>query len=196
LKIKYLLPLLIILSIIVYVSNQETKLESGPIESDSESTLVKEKVQPEENIPAVTNEVAPQVTETKVKPNLSKNNEKTQQEITRETEREFLAMNIPTSLSSVKEERYQQVYGVYQKTSFYLSEVAAGHIAANKENLVKALKGLTLYFSEVGPQDQGDDSLKIVSSERPDLFEEAIKELPKKDRALIQQVISLQSASE
>lgn len=122
---------------------------------------------------------------------------KSQSEITQETEKEFLAMIIPESLSNIKEERYQQVYKVYQQTAFYLSEVAANNLPPNKNNLVKAFRGLVIYYNEIKSiQNQEDDALAIIQAERPAIFDEALEELSKPDQSLIKQILKIQLSEE
>ena len=127
---------------------------------------------------------------------LKKKTNQTQKEITRETEKEFLAMTIPTSFSDVKEVRYQEIYSIYQKASFYLSEVAAGHLETNQKNLLKAFKGLITYFKEGSVTDQMDSALVIIQQERPDIFEESLNNLSKNDQVIIKTILKLQSESE
>ena len=116
-----------------------------------------------------------------------------QKEVTKETENDFKALKIPAKLSETTEIKYKQVMEIYQKTSFYLSEIASGNIQPEKSNLKKAFTGLSVYFQEVNPADGlEDDALVMIEENYPANFEEALKEMPRKDELVIRKILKLQ----
>ena len=120
-----------------------------------------------------------------------------QKEVTKETENDFKALKIPGKLAETKEIRYKQVMEIYQKTSFYLSEIASGNIQPEKSNLKKAFTGVSVYFQEVNPADGlEDDALVMIEENYPANFEEALKEMPRKDELMIRKILKLQKDSE
>jgi hypothetical protein len=191
LKIKYIIILIIILAAAFFTNHDKSAPKTVAVD---EKKIALVSIKPE---------VAPKIPESKAPPALEevtkkskKKSGQTQKEITLETEKEFLTMNIPTSFSSVKEVRYQEIYTIYQRTSFYLSEVAADRLETNKENLSKAFKGLITYFKEGSQLEQMDSALVIIQQEKPGMFEEALNDLSKKDRDIIKTILKLQSDSE
>ena len=190
-KIKYIIILIIILAAAFFTNHDKSAPKTVAVD---EKKIALVSIKPE---------VAPKIPESKAPPALEevtkkskKKSGQTQKEITLETEKEFLTMNIPTSFSSVKEVRYQEIYTIYQRTSFYLSEVAADRLETNKENLSKAFKGLITYFKEGSQLEQMDSALVIIQQEKPGMFEEALNDLSKKDRDIIKTILKLQSDSE
>jgi hypothetical protein len=194
LKVKILASLIILLIIAGQLLTR-SKSETPPVQTEEYLSIsTKEdskKIAPsiDEKIPAK----SPTTAHTQV---VKKIDTPTDEANARETELEFLQMNIPASLSSIKEVRYQEVYSIYQKSSFYLSEIAADRLETNKENLSKAFKGLILYFSEGNVMDQMDSALVIIQQENPGLFDEAMSELSKKDRLIIEKLLDMQNESE
>ena len=113
--------------------------------------------------------------------------------ISQETERDFLKLKIPETLPSSPKERYQVVYSTYLISSFYINEVAAGHLNTNKERLTKAFKGMALYFKEMDSAYQPDSALAIIEANQSALFHDALAELSPEDKALIEEALKLQS---
>ena len=190
LKLKYLIFLIIILSAGYIISRDKTKPDTVA-EVETKAIVVEKKPVVGPKISAIKEPPTIEAVKT-----LKKKTNQTQKEITRETEKEFLAMTNPTSFSDVKEVRYQEIYSIYQKASFYLSEVAAGHLETNQKNLLKAFKGLITYFKEGSVTDQMDSALVIIQQERPDIFEESLNNLSKNDQVIIKTILKLQSESE
>ena len=193
-KLKYIIPLVIILVAILVVNHEKSK--PAPVaEVQSTTSVVEEKKSVAINEASETkasSEIAPSSPDQKPKKNAVINHK----ENARETEREFLAMTIPSSFSNVKEVRYQELYNIFLKSTFYLSDVAADRLETNKENLLKALKGLSTYFEENSMAEQTDSALLIIQQEKPGLFEEAFHDLSKKDQEVIKNILKLQSESQ
>ena len=192
-KIKYIIILIIILAAAFFINHDKSAPKTVAVDENKIAVAVVS-IKPEV-APKIPESKAPSALEEVTKKSKKKSGQ-TQKEITLETEKEFLTMNIPTSFSSVKEVRYQEIYTIYQRTSFYLSEVAADRLETNKENLSKAFKGLITYFKEGSQLEQMDSALVIIQQEKPGMFEEALNDLSKKDRDIIKTILKLQSDSE
>ena len=118
------------------------------------------------------------------------------QQITQETKREFLALSIPDKFSSSPKERYLQINTIYLTCSFYLNEVAAGNLSTNKSELLKALKGVALYFKEMESLQQPDSALAMVEQNHLALFNEVLLELSPTEKSLIEEALKLQADEE
>lgn len=196
-KLKYITPLVIIVAAILIVNRTSKTTTKVVSETEAVATTptAEKTVTAQPEIPAPIASSAPEAT-IPAPLKIKKKTGMSQKEIARETEQEFMAMNIPSSFSDVKEVRYQEMYTIYQKSSFYLNEIAAGHLDTTRENLLKAFTGLATYYRENSMRDQMDSSLVIISEEKPGLFEETLRELPKKDQEIIKTVLKLQSESQ
>jgi hypothetical protein len=204
LKLKYIISLVVVVAVALFISrNHSTNEEVAEVETSVESEsadVTKPAVMALETTTTTAATEALAVAETKVDVKETKTLKKkqgiSQKEIALETEKEFLSMTIPSEFSDVKEVRYKEMYDLYQKSNFYLNEVAAEHLDTSKENLLKAFKGLAIYYSENSIDDQTDSAIAIIKEEKAFLYEEAFKALSKKDKAIIKKLVKLQSESE
>ena len=170
LKLKFLVSLSILVTVGVIIGRNNSEIPSDSVNkilnTSVQKDVEKSAVFSEEKLPTQIPAVPPGTQD------LKKDTFPSEEANARETELEFLQMNIPASLSSIYNVRYQEVYSIYQKSSFYLSEIAADRLETNKEKLAKAFRGLILYFNEGNVMDQMDSALVIIHQEHPGLFDE------------------------
>jgi hypothetical protein len=197
-KLKYIIAIIIIALIGIISSgdfSSPVTVKNDKLDAKTEAVISKKTVATQPEIQTEASEAQKTPVEIAVSTPKKKATQSLE-ESARETEKEFLEMKLLTTFSSVKEIRYQEIYNIYQKTSFYLSEVAANRLETNKENLLKSFKGLITYFNEDSSMEQMDSALFIIQQEEPGLFEESLKELSKKDRDIIKKILKIQSEAE